>query len=56
MKHVIVMALGAALALASCVSKGTVVKVEEQRDSLSVVVSAKDSLINFRESCADQDA
>ena len=46
MKHVIVMALGAALALASCVSKGTVVKVEEQRDSLSVVVSAKDSLIN----------
>ena len=37
MKHVIVMALGAALALASCVSKGTVVKVEEQRDSLSVV-------------------
>ena len=46
MKHVIVMALGAALALASCVSKGTVVKVEEQRDSLSVVVSVKDSLIN----------
>ena len=46
MKHVIVMALGAALALASCVSKGTVVKVEEQRDSLSVVVSAKDSLIS----------
>ena len=46
MKHVIVMALGAALALASCVSKGTVVKVEEQRDSLSVVVSSKDSLIS----------
>lgn len=46
MKHVIVMALVAALALASCVSKGTVVKVEEQRDSLTVVVSAKDSLIN----------
>lgn len=46
MKHVIVMALGAALALASCVSKGTAVKVEEQRDSLSVVVSAKDSLIS----------
>lgn len=46
MKYVIVMALAAALALASCVSKGTVVKVEEQRDSLSVVVSAKDSLIN----------
>lgn len=46
MKHVIVMALAAALALASCVSKGTVVKVEEQRDSLTVVVSAKDSLIN----------
>lgn len=46
MKHVFVMALAAALALASCVSKGTVVKVEEQRDSLTVVVSAKDSLIN----------
>lgn len=46
MKYVIVMALGVALASASCVSKGTVVKVEEQRDSLSVVVSAKDSLIN----------
>lgn len=46
MKHIIVMALAAALALASCVSKGTVVKVEEQRDSLTVVVSAKDSLIN----------
>ena len=46
MKYVTAMALGAAFALASCVSKGTVVKVEEQRDSLSVVVSAKDSLIN----------
>ena len=46
MKYVTAMALGAAFALASCVSKGTVVKVEEQRDSLSVVVSAKDSLIS----------
>ena len=40
MKYVIVMALGVALASASCVSKGTVVKVEEQRDSLSVVAGA----------------
>ena len=46
MKYVFVMALVAALALASCVSKGTAVKVEGQRDSLATVVSAKDSLIN----------
>ena len=46
MKYVTVMALGAAFALASCVSKGTVVRVEDQRDSLVSVVSAKDSLIN----------
>ena len=46
MKYVIVMALGAALTLASCVSKGTAVRVEEQRDSLVTVVSEKDSLIN----------
>ena len=42
MKYVTVMALGAAFALASCVSKGTVVRVEDQRDSLVSVVSAKD--------------
>ena len=46
MKYVTVMALGAAFALASCVSKGTVVRVEDQRDSLVSVVSTKDSLIN----------
>lgn len=46
MRYVIVMALGAAFALASCVSKNVAVKVEEQRDSLVTVVSAKDSLIN----------
>lgn len=46
MRYVIVMALGAAFALASCVSKSGAVKVEEQRDSLVTVVSAKDSLIN----------
>ena len=46
MKYVTAMALGAAFALASCVSKGTVVRVEDQRDSLVSVVSAKDSLIN----------
>lgn len=46
MRYVIVMALGAAFALASCVSKSVAVKVEDQRDSLVTVVSAKDSLIN----------
>ena len=46
MKYVTAMALGATFALASCVSKGTVVRVEDQRDSLVSVVSAKDSLIN----------
>ena len=46
MKQVIVMALGAAFVLASCVSKSTAVKVEVQRDSLVTVVGEKDSLIN----------
>lgn len=34
------------LLLASCVSKQTAVRTENQRDSLAVVVSGKDSLIN----------
>ncbi|WP_298032745.1 hypothetical protein [uncultured Alistipes sp.] len=46
MKYVVVMALGAAFVLASCVSKSTAVKVEVQRDSLVTVVGEKDSLIN----------
>ncbi|WP_295959436.1 hypothetical protein [uncultured Alistipes sp.] len=46
MKQVIVMALGMAFVLASCVSKSTAVKVEVQRDSLVTVVGEKDSLIN----------
>lgn len=46
MKQFYVLALGAAFTLASCVGKGTVVKVEEQRDSLVTVVSEKDSLIS----------
>ncbi len=35
-----------AISLTSCVSKQTAVRVETQRDSLAVVVSEKDSLIN----------
>ena len=46
MKYVVVMVLGAAFVLASCVSKSTAVKVEVQRDSLVTVVGEKDSLIN----------
>lgn len=46
MKYVVVMALGAAFVLASCVSKSTAVKVEVQRDSLVTVVGEKDSLIS----------
>lgn len=46
MKGMIVAAAGAALLLASCVSKQAVVAVEDQRDSLTQVVSVKDSLIN----------
>lgn len=37
--------LGAMLALASCVSRGTADKIEGQRDSLQTVVSSKDSII-----------
>ena len=40
------MVLGATLALASCVSRGTADRIEGQRDSLQTVVGAKDSLIN----------
>lgn len=46
MKCVIVPALGVLLALTSCVRKQVVLQAEGQRDSLAVVVSAKDSLIN----------
>lgn len=46
MKFPILAALGAATLLASCVSKPVAVEAEHQRDSLSVVVSEKDSLIS----------
>lgn len=46
MKQVMLVALGALLSLSSCVRKQVVLDVENQRDSLSMVVSAKDSLIN----------
>ena len=47
MKHTLfAAALGAAVALTSCVSRQVVVEAENQRDSLATVVSAKDSLIN----------
>lgn len=39
--------LGLSLLLASCVSKQAAVQVENQRDSLAVVVSEKDSLLNL---------
>lgn len=39
-------ALGTILLLSSCVRKQVVLEVEGQRDSLAMVVSAKDSLIN----------
>lgn len=46
MKGMIVTAAAVALLLGSCVSKQAVVAVEDQRDSLTQVVSVKDSLIN----------
>ena len=47
MKHTLfAAALGAAVALTSCVSRQVVVEAQNQRDSLATVVSAKDSLIN----------
>lgn len=41
-----IVTLGMALLLSSCVRKQVVLEVEGQRDSLAMVVSAKDSLIN----------
>ncbi len=46
MKHLFVFALGVALLATSCVSKSKMTGVESQRDSLTTVVNAKDSLIN----------
>lgn len=45
MKSLILTALAAAALLASCVSKQVAVEARNQRDSLSVVVNEKDSLI-----------
>lgn len=45
-KPMIVAAALAAIAFTSCVSKQVAVQTESQRDSLAVVVSEKDSLIN----------
>ncbi len=45
-KPMIVAAALAAIAFTSCVSKQVAVQAESQRDSLAVVVSEKDSLIN----------
>lgn len=45
-KPMIVAAAFAAIAFTSCVSKQVAVQAESQRDSLAVVVSEKDSLIN----------
>lgn len=45
-KPVIVAAALAAIAFTSCVSKQVAVQAESQRDSLAVLVSEKDSLIN----------
>lgn len=46
MKHLFFVMLGALLVLTSCVSKKVAVEAENQRDSLAMVVSSKDSLIN----------
>lgn len=46
MKNLIFMALAVAALSVSCVSKKTAERAEGQRDSLEMVVSAKDSLIN----------
>lgn len=45
-KPMFVAAMFAAIAFTSCVSKQVAVQAESQRDSLAVVVSEKDSLIN----------
>ena len=47
MKRSLFAMLGLSLLLASCVSKQAAVQVENQRDSLAVVVSEKDSLLNL---------
>lgn len=47
MKQLFLGMLGLPLLLASCVSKQVVVEAESQRDSLAVVVSEKDSLLNL---------
>lgn len=46
MKKLFVAALVAVIFLSSCVSKQVAVQAENQRDSLALVVGAKDSLIN----------
>lgn len=46
MKVFFVAAMSAALFFTSCVSRSTADRIEGQRDSLTMVVSAKDSLIN----------
>ena len=47
MKHIATAAaLGVVALLASCVSRQVVVEAESRSDSLELVVSAKDSLIN----------
>lgn len=46
MKYLIVLAASMVCMLTSCVSRSTADKIEGQRDSLTMVVSAKDSLIN----------
>lgn len=44
--YIVIAALGVMLALSSCIRKQVVLRVEDQRDSLTEVVRAKDSLIN----------
>ncbi|MEG2023569.1 MAG: hypothetical protein RRZ83_05585 [Alistipes sp.] len=46
MKQLFIVVLGAVIVLTSCVSKQVAMQAEGQRDSLAMVVSAKDSLIN----------
>lgn len=46
MKNLFLVVLGLSLMLGSCVSRSTADRIEGQRDSLTMVVSAKDSLIN----------
>lgn len=46
MKHLFVAALAVMVAFTSCVSKQVAVDAENQRDSMAMVVTSKDSLIN----------